>query len=101
MVGRRRKIARAVRSAFAPRSARLSAYGFGHALGIVSILALLLYAIMYWFGNFDASIILNQYPLGFSFDDWTIIIGLIETYVLSYIGGWIFVKIYNKASRQR
>jgi hypothetical protein len=99
MVRRGRKIVKAVRSAFAPRSAKLSAYGFGHALGIVSVLALLLYAVMYWFGSYDASIVISQYPLGFSFSDWTIIIGLIETYVLGYIGGWIFAKVYNGASR--
>jgi hypothetical protein len=94
-----RPVRRAIRAVLTPRSARLNAYGFGHAFGIVSIIALLFYAVMSWFGGYNASIIINQYPLDFSFDDWTILIGLIQTYVLSYIGGWIFAKVYNKVNR--
>jgi len=78
---------------------RLSPYAFGHALGIVSVLALLLYAVMVWFSNYSGAVIIQQYPIAFSFNSWTLIIGLIETYVLSYIGGWIFVKVYNVTLR--
>jgi len=100
MLGKR-KIRRAARVIKALTSSRtkLSAYAFGHAAGIVSIIALLLYAFMTWFGDFNGSIIIQQYPINFSFDNWTVIIGLIETYVLAYIGGWIFVKIYNGVVR--
>ena len=90
-----RRIVRSVGSALG--GCGLRPYAFGHAFGIVSVLALILYAVMVWFGSYDGTIIINQYPLGFSFDNWTIIIGLIETYVLSYIGGWIFAKVYNSA----
>lgn len=76
----------------------LSPYGFGHALGIVSAIALLFYAVMIWFGSFDSSLITSKYPLSFSFSNWTLLIGLIQTYVLSYIGGWIFAKVYNRTS---
>jgi hypothetical protein len=90
---------RSIRLASAPKVGKLNAYGFGHAFGIVSIIALLFYAVMYWFGGYNSSMIINQYPLGFSFDDWTIIIGVVQTYVLGYIGGWIFVKVYNRSLR--
>ena len=73
-------------------------YALAHSLGIVSAIALLLYAAMSWFGSYDSSIVINQYPVPFSFSDWTIIIGLIQGYVLAYIGGWIFAKLYNKIS---
>ena len=97
-----RRVVRGVRAARASvlGGGTLRAYAFGHAFGIVSIIALLFYAVMVWFGSYDGSIIINQYPLGFSFNSWTLIIGLIETYVLSYIGGWIFAKVYNRALRR-
>ena len=98
MVRRKRRIIRAVR-ALMPRGTKLSPYAFAHALGLISVIALLFYALMSWLGDYDPSIILQQYPITFSFNSWTILIGLVQTYVLSYIGGWIFVKIYNKSTR--
>jgi len=92
-----RRVARAVRSGFG--APRLSPYGFGQAFGIVSAIALLFYAVMFWLGDFDPSIIISQYPVSFSFEDFTIVMGLVETYVLGYIGGWIFARIYNKFAR--
>jgi len=94
-----RRAVRAFRSIGAPRISKLSSYGFGHALGVVSVVVMLLYAVMTWFGDFNSSIITQQYPLVFSFSDWTILLGLVQTYVLSYIGGWIFVKVYNKVAK--
>jgi hypothetical protein len=83
-----------------PRSGmRLSPYAFGHSFGILSIIALVFYALMSWFAGYDPSIIYRQFPLRFSFNDWSILIGIVQTYVISYIGGWIFVRIYNKVLR--
>ena len=80
--------------------AKLSPYALGHALGMVSVVALLFYTVMVWFGDYAGAIIIQQYPLSFSFYNWTIIIGLVQTYVLSYIAGWIFSKIYNETIGQ-
>jgi hypothetical protein len=78
---------------------KLRPYAFGHSVGLISVIALLFYTFMAWFTDYNASIIIQQYPIVFSLNNWTIIIGLIQTYVLSYIGGWIFVKIYNKTGK--
>jgi len=80
--------------------AKLGPYAFGHALGMVSVVALLFYTVMAWLSDYSGNIIIQQYPLTFSFYDWTIIIGLLQTYVLSYIAGWIFAKIYNETIGQ-
>ena len=92
-----RNVVRTVNSvrAVAFGGGRLSAFALGHALGIVSIVALILYAVLSWFSGFNSAIIIGQYPIGFSFNDWTIIIGVIEAYVIGYIGGWILAKVYN------
>ena len=78
------------------KSHKLRDYAFGHALGLVSSICLLFYAVMTWFSSYTGEIIVEQFPIVFSFSDWTLIIGLVETYALSYIFGWIFVKIYNR-----
>jgi len=93
-----RRVKRTVRAS-SNSGMRLSPYAFGHSFGILSVIALLFYAFMSWFAGYDSSFILRQYPLGFSFNDWTILIGIVQTYVMSYIGGWIFVKMYNKVLR--
>jgi predicted lysophospholipase L1 biosynthesis ABC-type transport system permease subunit len=80
------------------RSRGLSPYAFGNAFGVVSVIALLFYSVMVWFASFDVTVIISKYPLGFSFDDWTILIGLAQTYAMSYVGGWIFARIYNKTA---
>jgi hypothetical protein len=94
--GARRRVSKPKRTGVVKARPLLRAYAFGHALGLMSVVALLFYTIMVWFSDFNASIIIQQFPIKFSFFDWTIILGLIQTYVLSYIAGWIFVKIYNK-----
>ena len=83
-----------------PRRSRLGAYAFAHSLGLICVIALLFYAVTTWFGSYDSSVILDQYPISFSFYDWTIIIGLIEGYVFGYVFGWIFAKMYNRVLRE-
>ncbi|MCH7568922.1 MAG: hypothetical protein IIA87_05900 [Nanoarchaeota archaeon] len=100
MVRKRRRVLRRIVSRAQTPIAKLSPYAFGNAIGIVSAIGLFFYAVMVWFGDFSGAIITSQYPIPFSFNSWTILIGLIETYVFSYIGGWIFVKIYNKTIRK-
>ena len=80
--------------------AYLRPYAIGNALGIVSLLCLLFYAVMSWFSNYDASVIIQQYPIGFSFENWSILIGLVQTYVFGYVFGWIFTRIYNRSLRK-
>lgn len=82
-----------------PRS-RLDAYAFANAAGMVCSLIILFYAVMVWFGAFEGSIIYNQYPIPFTFNSISLIIGFIETYVMGYISGWIFAKLYNTFSRK-
>jgi len=74
----------------------LSPYALGNALGLVSALLLAFYAVMSWLSSYNPSIIISQYPIPFSFGNLSLIIGLFQTYVMGYIGGWIFAKIYNK-----
>lgn len=80
------------------RVSKLRAYAFGHAFGLVSVIGLFFYGVMSWFSSYTGDVIIEQFPLSFSFNNWTLIIGLIEAYVLSYIFGWIFVQIYNRTS---
>jgi hypothetical protein len=83
------------------RAGFLSPYAFGNSLGFVSVICLFFYAVMTWFGGFSSAIISQQYPIYFSFSDWTLIVGLIEAYVLGYIGGWVLAKIYNRSLQSR
>ena len=78
----------------------ISPYSLGNALGILSVIALLFYAVMVWFGSYNANFIIQQYPISFKFNTVSLLIGLIQTYVLSYIGGWILAKIYNSSLRR-
>lgn len=73
----------------------INSFAFGNAIGIVSLLALVLSAIMVWFSAWSGSVIIEKYPIPFSFNNWSIILGFIEAYVLGYIGGWIVAKLYN------
>lgn len=77
-------------------SATLSPYALGHSIGIAGVIVLLFYAVIVWFGAYSGELIVGKYPLPFSFSDWTIIVGLIETYVFGYVTGWIIANIYNK-----
>ena len=72
---------------------KLKIYAFANALGIVSALALFFYAVMSWLdATYTGAVIIQQYPIPFSFNDFSLIVGIIETYVLSFIAGWIFAN---------
>ncbi len=75
----------------------LRPYALGNALGFVAIFSLVMYAILSWFAGFTPAIITDQYPLPFNFDDWTILMGLVQAYVLGYVGGWIIAYLYNRS----
>jgi len=75
----------------------LRPFAVGNAAGSVVVFLLLLFAVLTWFAGFNPTPILEDYPLEFSFNDWTIILGLIEGYVFGYVAGWIFARIYNRS----
>ena len=75
---------------------RLVPYALGNAAGLLSIITLMVYAVLVWFGGYDATIIVAQYPIAFAFDDWTFLFGIVQTYVMGYVFGWIFARIYNR-----
>lgn len=77
---------------------KLNPYAFANALGLVSIIGMVVYGALVWFGGYDASVIVAQYPVSFAFDDWTFLFGIVQTYVISYVMGWIFARIYNRFS---
>ena len=72
-------------------------YALGHALGIMSMVILVFYGLFVWFSNYDSLFIIAKYPIAFSFYDWTMLFGLIQSYVMFYVVGWIFAKFYNSA----
>ena len=59
------------------------------------LLATVFYGLFVWFGDYDATFIVAQYPIAFAYNDWTFLFGLVQSYVLAYIFGWIFAKFYN------
>lgn len=77
---------------------KLNPYAFANALGLIGIITTVVYAALVWFGGYDASVIIAQYPVSFAFDDWTFLFGIVQTYVISYVFGWIFARIYNRFS---
>lgn len=84
---------RAPHSSFGP-------WALGHSVGIVSALFLFAAAFMSWVSSsYNADVLAVQYPIGFSVFDWTIIVGLIQTYVYGYIAGVILATFYNRALR--
>lgn len=82
---------------------KLKPYAFANALGILSAIMVVLVYIMSSLTSYNGQIIVDQYPLsgslGIQATSFLMIITLIESYVLSYIAGWIFVFIYNKTNR--
>lgn len=70
-------------------------YALGHAAGMMAMIVLIFYGLFVWFSDFDAAYLIAKYPIGFSFYDWTILIGLLQSYVMFYVMGWIFAKLYN------
>ncbi len=77
----------------------LSPYAFGHSLGLVSAILMLILAVMAWFSDYNGYLITEILPVSFSFTNWTLIIGLLELYVLGYIAGWVFAGLYNKTAK--
>ncbi len=73
----------------------LKPYALGHAAGMMSMLVLVFYGLFIWFSEYDSSFIIEQYPIGFSFFDWTFLFGLLQSYVLFYVLSWTFAKFYN------
>ncbi|MGV8142282.1 MAG: hypothetical protein ACP5NS_01450 [Candidatus Pacearchaeota archaeon] len=70
-------------------------YALGHAAGMMSMIVLVFYGLFVWFSNYDPSFIIEQYPISFSFFDWTFLFGLLQSYVLFYVVTWVFAKFYN------
>ncbi|MBS3081929.1 hypothetical protein J4416_03270 [Candidatus Pacearchaeota archaeon] len=77
------------------RAGDLKPYASGHALGMMSMIILVFYGLFVWFSNYDPSFIIAKYPIAFSFYDWTFLFGLIQSYVMFYVLGWVFSKLYN------
>ena len=88
---------RGVRSSV-EKGSRLKVHALAHALGILSLICIIFYALFVWFGGYDGIYVARQYPITFDFNDWTFIFGLVQSYVLGYVAGWIFAKIYNRTS---
>jgi uncharacterized membrane protein (DUF485 family) len=75
----------------------LRPYALGHALGMMSIIVLVFYGLFVWFSNYESAFIIAKYPISFSFYDWTLIFGLVQSYVLFYVLGWVFARLYNSS----
>lgn len=73
----------------------LRPYALGHAAGMMSIIVLIFYGLFVWFSDYDPSFIIEQYPIAFSFLDWTFLFGLLQSYVLFYVLSWVFARFYN------
>lgn len=60
----------------APSSgAALSSLAFGHALGILVLIAVIFYTLFVWFGGYSGIGVADNFPISFSFNDWTFIFG--------------------------
>mgnify|MGYP001572240413 CR=1 FL=1 len=77
------------------RPGDLKPYALGHALGMMSMLVLVFYGLFVWFSSYDSTFIVAKYPISFSFLDWTFLFGLVQSYVMFYVLGWVFAKFYN------
>ncbi len=86
---------RAVRSQAVNNYYGFRPYALGHSLGMVSIISVVFYGLFVWFGDYDPSFIVAQYPIAFSFTDWTFVFGLVQSYALFYVLGWVLAKFYN------
>lgn len=73
----------------------LRPYALGNALGLMSMIILIFYGLFVWFSDYETAFIIAKYPIGFSFYDWTILFGLLQSYVMFYVAGWVFAKLYN------
>ncbi len=73
----------------------LKPYALGHALGMMSMIVLVFYGIFVWFSDYESAFLIAKYPISFSFYDWTMLFGLVQSYVMFYILGWGFARLYN------
>ncbi len=73
----------------------LRPYALGHALGMMFLFMTVFYGLFVWFGDYDPTFVIARYPIAFDFGDWTFIFGLMQSYVLAYVFGWVFAKFYN------
>jgi len=73
----------------------LKPYALGHALGMLSMIVLVFYGLFVWFSNYQSAFIIAKYPIAFSFFDWTMLFGLLQSYVMFYVLGWVLAKLYN------
>jgi hypothetical protein len=73
----------------------LRPYAAGHAMGMLSMIVLVFYGIFVWFSNYESAFIVAKYPIAFSFFDWTMLFGLVQSYVMFYVLGWTFARLYN------
>ena len=77
------------------KSGWLKPYALGHTLGMMSMMILVFYGLFVWFSNYESAFLIAKYPISFSFYDWTILFGLVQSYVMFYVLGWVFAKLYN------
>lgn len=73
----------------------LKVSALANTVGLVSALILVISAFFSWFSDYNADLLAVQYPIPFSVYDWTLIIGILQVYVISYLAGWVFARIYN------
>ena len=91
----KKMVSRDVRSVSAKSFTGLRPYALGHALGMIGLLMIVFYGLFVWFGDYDPSFVVANYPIAFGFTDWTFLFGLVQSYVLFYVLGWVFAKFYN------
>jgi|TARA_Y100000310_G_scaffold343370_1_gene450665 hypothetical protein len=87
-----------VKKRISSSGSKLRAHAFAHALGILALISLIFYALFVWFGGYNGLEVASSFPIGFDFDNLSFLFGLVQAYVIWYVGGWIFVKVYNRSS---
>ncbi len=75
----------------------LSPSNFANATGMLALIAIVFYALFVWFGGYDGTTVSSSFPIGFDFDNLSFLFGLVQAYVIWYVAGWIFTKIYNSS----
>lgn len=80
------------------KGSTLRVHAMAHSLGMISLIITIFYALFVWFGGYEGIYVARQYPITFDFNDWTFLYGVLQSYVLGYLVGWIFARIYNQSS---
>ena len=95
---KRKIVSKSVRNVVsAMKGERLNARSFAHAAGMLALIAIVFYALFVWFGGYSGVEVASSFPIGFDFDNLSFLFGLIQAYVIWYVAGWIFVRIYNSS----